>query len=382
MVGEGHGRGIGAGAGCPHADAARRPGRPADEADRPGKDEGAALVSNGRAIWERSVMQRFLSLMVVGLALGGTAQAQSLTKVRVAYDGYSMTSAPLYYAEHEGIFKKFGLDVKPAFVEGGSLLTQAVVGGSIDIAQNGYTPAAGAAIQGADIVIIGGISNKLPFQLVVRASVKGAADLKGQSIAISRYGSSTDTAADFALKHLGLTRNDVMVRQLGGPATRNAALISGQVAGTMEQYPDTGQLEQQGFHVLVDVTDLAGDYPNTSYATSRTFLKNHPDEVKRFFMAMATAVHEFKRNPEVAIRLTQEFLKVKEASLAKAAYDAYVKVYPDDLRPSLAGVGLVLKEVAKHDAKAAKLKPEDIVDTSILDALVREGFFAKLAETH
>jgi len=331
-------------------------------------------------------MRRFLSLMVIGVALVGSAQsaaqAQSLTKLRVAYDGYSMTSAPLYYAGHEGIFRKFGLDVKPAFVEGGSLLTQAVVGGSIDIAQNGYTPAAGAAIQGADIVIIGGISNKLPFQLVVRASVKGAADLKGQSIAISRYGSSTDTAADFALKHLGLTRNDVMVRQLGSPATRNAALISGQVAGTMEQYPDTGQLEQQGYHVLVDVTDLAGDYPNTSYATSRTFLKNHPDEVKRFFMAMATAVHEFKRNPDLAIKLTQDFLKVKEAPLAKAAYDAYVKVYPDDLRPSLPGLGLVLQEFAKHDAKAAKLKPADLVDTSILDSLMREDFFARLAETH
>jgi len=331
-------------------------------------------------------MRRFLSLMVIGVALVGSAQsaaqAQSLTKLRVAYDGYSMTSAPLYYAGHEGIFRKFGLDVKPAFVEGGSLLTQAVVGGSIDIAQNGYTPAVGAAIQGADIVIIGGISNKLPFQLVVRASVKGAADLKGQSIAISRYGSSTDTAADFALKHLGLTRNDVMVRQLGSPATRNAALISGQVAGTMEQYPDTGQLEQQGYHVLVDVTDLAGDYPNTSYATSRTFLKNHPDEVKRFFMAMATAVHEFKRNPDLAIKLTQDFLKVKEAPLAKAAYDAYVKVYPDDLRPSLPGLGLVLQEFAKHDAKAAKLKPADLVDTSILDSLMREDFFARLAETH
>jgi len=104
--------------------------------------------------------------------------------------------------------------------------------------------------------------------------------------------------------------------------------------------------------------------------------------VKRFFMAMATAVHEFKRNPDLAVKLTQEFLKVKEAPLAKAAYDVYVKVYPDDLRPSLAGIGLVLTELAKQDAKVAKVKPEDLVDTSILDALAREGFFARLAETH
>src|ERR1700738_3481353 len=120
---------------------------------------------------ERNEMKRWLPLVVLGAALASSAQAQSLTKLRVAYDGYSMTSAPLYYAEHEGIFKRFGLDVKPAFIEGGSLLTQAVVGASIDIAQNGYTPAAGAAVQGADIVFIGGISNRLPFQLVVKTSI-------------------------------------------------------------------------------------------------------------------------------------------------------------------------------------------------------------------
>ena len=101
--------------------------------------------------------------------------------MRVAYDGFSMTSAPLIYADKQGIFKKFGLDVTPIFVEGGSMLTQAVVGGSVDIAQNGYTPALAAAVQGADIVFIGGISNKLPFQLVVKTSITSAAQLKGQS---------------------------------------------------------------------------------------------------------------------------------------------------------------------------------------------------------
>jgi hypothetical protein len=70
---------------------------------------------------------------------------------------------------------------------------------------------------------------------------------------------------------------------------------------------------------------------------------------------------------------------VKHDANAKAAYEAYVKVYPDELRPSLKGIGLVLKEIAKQDAKVASVKPEDIVDTSALDALKRDGFFDKLA---
>ncbi len=327
-------------------------------------------------------MKRLLRLVALVAAFAVPAHAQTLTKLRVAYDGFSMTSAPLNYADQQGIFKKYGLDVTPIFVEGGSLLTQAVVGGSVDIAQNGYTPAAGAAVQGADIVFIGGISNKLPFQLVVNSSITNAAQLKGQSIAISRFGSSTDTAADFALAHLGLKRDEVLVRQLGGPATRNAALITGQVAGTVEQYPDTSELVQKGFRVLVDVTDIAGDYPNTSYVTSRTFLKKNTELVKRFFMAMATAIHEYKRNPDLAITLTRKFLNVKDEANAKAAYESYIKVYPDDLQPSIKGIALVLKELAKHDAKVGGVKPQDIVDTGPLDELRREGFFAKLAAQH
>lgn len=303
----------------------------------------------------------------------------ALTKVRMAFDGFSMTSAPLYYADKKGIFKSFGLDISPFFIDGGSTLTQSVVGGSVDIAQNGYTPAAAAAVQGADIVFIGGISNKLPFQLVVKDVITNAAQLKGANIAISKYGSSTDTAADFALTQLGLTRDDVHILQLGGEATRYAAAMSGQIAGTLEQYPNTAQLATQGFHVLVDVTDIAGDYPNTSYVTTRAYLKDHKEIVKRFFMAMGTAIHAYKTDPDVAIPLTQEFLDIKDPDIARQAYESYSrKVYPDLPRPSLPGLTLVLQELSKTLPNAAALKPEQLVDTTPLDELEREGFFTRL----
>jgi len=327
-------------------------------------------------------MRKRLAILVLSLVVAGAAGAAAqapLTKVRVAYDGFSMTSAPLYYATKKGLFRQFGLDITPAFVEGGSTLTHAVVGGSVDIAQNGYTPAVAAAVQGADIVFIGGIANTLPFQLVVKSSIASAQELKGQAIAISRYGSSTDQAAEFALKHLGLTRNDVKILQLGAPATRIAAALSGQIAGTMEQYPDTAEIAKHGFHVLVDLTDLAGDYPNTSYLTTRAYLKKHPDVVKRFLMAIATAIHDYKTNSVEAVKLTQAFLSIKDEANATAAYQAYLKVYPDPPYPSLAGIALVLKELATSEPKAKAFRPEQLVDSSTLDTLKHEGFFDKLA---
>ena len=170
----------------------------------------------------------------------------------MAYDGFSMTSGPLIYADKQGIFKKLGLDIAPIFIDGGSMLTQAVVGGSVDIAQNGYTPALSAAVQGADIVIIGGISNKLPFQLVVKTSITAPRPAQGPERRDQPLRVLDRHRRRFRAGHLELNRSDVKILQLGGDATRIAAAMSGQIAGTIEQYPDTAELSRHGYRVMVE----------------------------------------------------------------------------------------------------------------------------------
>src|SRR5579871_4812372 len=103
------------------------------------------------------VLKRFAGAIaaVLGAAiLVAAAPAPKPIPIKVAYDGYSMTTAPMNYAMQKGIFRKYGLDVTLIYIDSGSTLSQAVVGGSVKIAQNGYSPAAAAAVQGADVVFI------------------------------------------------------------------------------------------------------------------------------------------------------------------------------------------------------------------------------------
>ena len=88
-------------------------------------------------------------------------------------------------------------------------------------------------------------------------------------------GGDLDGAGGLALDHDGVVaekRTDVVVLQLGGEGTRTAAMLSGQIDGSLEQYPRTGDLEEKGFHVLVDCLEIAADYPNTSYVSTRAFI--------------------------------------------------------------------------------------------------------------
>src|ERR671931_133487 len=122
----------------------------------------------------KGMLKTAAKLVLAATLLGGAAPTPELIPVKIGYDGYSMTTAPMNYAAQKGIFRKYGLDAQLVYVDGGTTLTQAVVGGSLAIAQNGYTPAAAAAVAGSGLVFIGGISNKLPFQLVVKGNIKGA----------------------------------------------------------------------------------------------------------------------------------------------------------------------------------------------------------------
>jgi NitT/TauT family transport system substrate-binding protein len=302
----------------------------------------------------------------------------ALQPLQVAYDGFSMTTAPMVYASKIGLFQKYGFDPSLIFIQGGSTLSQAGVGGSIDVAQNGYTPAAAADVQGGDLVFIGGISNTLPFQLVVTSNIKTANDLRGKKIAISKFGSSTDIAADFALKHLGLSRDDVTVLQLGGEASRTAALLSGQIDGSLEQFPRTAELDAQGCHVLVDVTDIDTDYPNTAYVTPRRFLAAHKDVVKRFLQVVIEGIHAYKTSPQQAMAVTAQFLNVPQNTALLETYKFYTtKVFPNIPWPSISGLGQVLTLLAKTNPAAASIKPEQLVDLSPLQELQSEGFLTK-----
>ena len=302
-------------------------------------------------------------------------------KLTVAYDGISISTGPLVFTQEQGLFKKYGLDVELTPIAGGSVLTAAIVGGSVKLGQNGYEPALTAALQGADLVIIGGINNKLPYQLVVKAAL-AASGLKGSGarIAISRFGSSSDLAVKAIVRdQLKLDpKNDIIELQIGGEPDRIAALESGQVDGTVLQYPLTATMVKKGYKIVGDATDLV-DLPNTAYVTSRKTLAAEGPTLTKFFKALIEGIHAYKTKPDEAIASTAKFLSVSVEDM-RPAYDFYTKnVYPDVPRPSLSGIqNLFETTISQTQAKAKDAKAADFVDTGILDALERSGFVKQI----
>lgn len=299
-----------------------------------------------------------------------------LEKVVIGFDAMSITGGPMHFAQDLGLFKKYGLDEQLIYVDAGTKLTQAMVAGQIDIGQNGYSPVISAAAAGAKLVFIGGISNTMPFQLIVKPEIKTPADLKGKKVAISKYGSSTDTALQIVLKYYALDLNSVTRLQIGSEPERVAAMQSGQVDGILVQYPTTGTMIQQGYRMLQDVAEIGGQYPNTSFVVSRDYLAKKRDVVKRFLMAMTEGINRYRTETDAAMTSTAKFLKIEDA---KGLYETHAyytsRVFPSVPRATLDGVANLIKLDPEVNGK---LKAEDVVDNSIFDELDKEGFLKKV----
>jgi ABC-type amino acid transport substrate-binding protein len=92
----------------------------------------------------------------------------------------------------------------------------------------------------------------LPYSLATAKGITRWDQLKGKRIAISRFGSGTDTAIRLVLTRFGLNPDkDVTIVQLDAQPSRFAALVAGGIEATLVAPPFDVTAKKQGFPILV-----------------------------------------------------------------------------------------------------------------------------------
>ena len=127
-----------------------------------------------------------------------------LSKFMIAYSSISGNMAPLWVTYERGFFRKYGLDVQLVLVAGGTRAAQSVASGDMVLAQMAGAGVIQSNLRGADVIMIAGILNTMNYEFIVDKNVQRPDQLKGKTLAVSRYGSSSDFAVRFALDKYGL----------------------------------------------------------------------------------------------------------------------------------------------------------------------------------
>src|SRR5688572_21252092 len=94
---------------------------------------------------------KFALVGAILLNLVGSANAQSLKRIRIGYPSLSFRQSNVWVAKEMGLFNKYGLEVEPIFLRGGQMATQALVAGDPPIVNIGTVVQ--ASLQGYNLVL-------------------------------------------------------------------------------------------------------------------------------------------------------------------------------------------------------------------------------------
>jgi len=313
------------------------------------------------------------------LTLTGSAGAQ-LKKINIAYTATSPYQAALIITQEAGLFRKHGLDVSLIFTAGGSLGVQAMLSGDVAMNLSDGAASVGSKLAGVDNLMVASCINTFPYSLISIPEIKQVSQLKGTSVAVSRFGSATDLGVRMALARVGLNaEKDVTMLQIGAQTARFSALQTKQVQSTIITPPFTLTARKLGYNTLIDMAQLNIPFELTALLTRKSFIKAQRDTVASVVAALADAVHFYKREKEPTIKILSNYLQTTDREALEETYkEIALKVLPEKPYATLPGIQTILDELAPKNPKAKNSKPEDFVDMSFVKKLDDEGYFERL----
>jgi len=257
-----------------------------------------------------------------------TPTAGPAKKIGIAYSNLIADSLSLWVARESGIFAKNGLDVDLQYIASSNAFT-ALLAGQVQASSGGGSEVISGTANGADVVVVANLMPIYPYFMEAPASIKTAADLKGQSIAITNPGATFDIASRVALKKAGLNPDaDVQWIKTGSVANVQAALQSGQVQGGLAQVPDTIKLEAAGLHPVIDMSTLSAPASGTVVTMQRAFLADNKDVAQKIVDSILQAYALEKQDKATTVKVLKQYLKSDDESAMAATYDYFVMKAP------------------------------------------------------
>ena len=304
--------------------------------------------------------------------------------VVTSYSSVDISQTPLWVAHDAGFLAREGLDVELIFVESGSKALQTLLANEAPTGLIGAAAIVAAAASGAEVAILASMADRYPYKLMAAPAVQRPADLRGQRLGISRFGSSSDLATRAALKLAGLNADaDVQLLQIGGDVQRVAALQSGAIDAAVLTPPATSITRRAGFNEIVDLSRLAeADYQHNTFVASRAYVATQPDVIQRYVRALAQAIHYAWTDKEGTKQIITRYNQLEDPDGLEEAYlqyfapDAMMLTRVPTVKPR--SLAVTIDEVAADRPEARRLRYEDLVDDRFVRVLEDSGYVRQL----
>ena len=305
---------------------------------------------------------------------------QAADKFTTIYSARVMSQSLPWIAEEAGLFKKYNLEHTLVFVASSSMVTAALLGGDPDMTMTGGVGNVNAYVRGlTDVVFIGSVKNVMTQTLIAGGNLKRPEDLKGKKIGVSRIGSNSHYFTIQAMRRHNMEAGrDYSFLQAGGDPESLLALVSGGIEVACLTPPTDAQAIARGYHYVIYGPDLRIPYTATAFVTKRSTIAKRPQTMGNYMRAMAEASKVMHSDREFVYKVLGKYLRISDRSIMDAAYNAEIKALEPRLVIKDEALQAILEEVAQTDARAKKVRPQELVDNRYLDEMEKGGFFDQL----
>ena len=145
-----------------------------------------------------------IASLIFFLALVSGAHSAASGEIIITHASMSTSSIPLWVAQRQNFFAKYGVRAKSVWVRGNPAQIATLVSGDTQIAYGGATTALAAAVGGREMKIIASLSSRENLDLVARPGINSAKDLRGKRFGIQSVGGGVWKTATVWLEHFGM----------------------------------------------------------------------------------------------------------------------------------------------------------------------------------
>jgi NitT/TauT family transport system substrate-binding protein len=243
----------------------------------------------------------------------------------------TLALGPFLVADTRGYFAEEGLDVEYLYFDSGARMVAPLAAGQLDVGQGSHSAGLfNALASGVDLRIVSDNGLLIPgrntSQIVARKPLvdqgfRGAADLRGRSIAFTATGSTVHINVARYLDLNGVRPDEMSLVEMGFP-DMNAALANGALDFADQSEPLATLGTEQG--ILVRLAGVVDYYPNRQVSVlmyGGSFVQQQPEAARRFMVAYLRGVRgyedAFTKNVDRAavVDLLIERLPVKDRAL-------------------------------------------------------------------
>lgn len=310
---------------------------------------------------------------VLGIVVGFPVNAADLYKAIIPYTPLTGATTPFWIAVEARIFQKYGLEVAPLFVSAGSsVIVPALVSRQFDIGLASGPAVVLNRLGGGDLITIGAQTGVYTTDCFAKPEIKSVNDLKGKTVGVTRFGTSTHFAALSMLKSAGLRPTEVLFVQIGGSAEAIAALTSGRLDAAMLGYPASEVALKKGFIQLSHLAKTEnGAFPTTAIVVKESWLKEGKNReiAINFLRAFTEGLVLAKSDAAISKKVLRKYTRVEDDGILLSTFEYYRQFFGDTLKINEQSYANLLQLVDHPRAKGAD--PKQFFDNSLINQMAK-----------